>query len=54
MSSVSIVSIINLKIEMSVFHLSASVSPATEKEPITIANKSKVVVSRPNSSKRNL
>jgi hypothetical protein len=54
MSSESIVSIINLKIEMSAFHFRASVSPANEKELITIANKSKVVVSRPNSSKRNL
>jgi hypothetical protein len=54
MSSVSIVSIINLKSEMLAFHLSASVSPANDKEAITIANKSKVVVSRPNSSKRNL
>ena len=50
MSSASIVRIINLKFEMSSFHLSASVSPANEMELITTANKSKVVVSRPNSS----
>jgi hypothetical protein len=54
MSSASIVSIINLKFEIFVFNLSMRVSPAKDKEAITIANKSKVVVSRPNSSNRNL
>jgi hypothetical protein len=50
MSSASMVSIINLKIEMFAFHFSISVNAANNNEPITTANKSKVVVSRPNSS----
>ena len=54
MSSVRIVSIMILMFEMLAFHFSINVSPANEKELITIANKSKVVVSCPNSSLKNL
>jgi hypothetical protein len=50
MSRARIVSITNLMIEMSAFHLSERVSPANEKELTIIANKSTVEVSRPKSS----
>jgi hypothetical protein len=39
--------------EKSVFHLKKSIIPTKETEPIKIANKSKLVVSRPNSSRKN-
>jgi hypothetical protein len=39
--------------EKSAFHLKKSMMPAKETDPIKIANKSKLVVSRPNSSRKN-